>query len=32
MEAATAAGGSGYVIKRNLCTQLVAALRRALSN
>ena len=32
MEAATAAGGSGYVIKRNLCTQLVAALRRALAN
>jgi two-component system response regulator NreC len=31
-EAATAAGGSGYVIKRNLCTHLVAALRRALSN
>jgi DNA-binding NarL/FixJ family response regulator len=29
-EAAEGAGASGYVLKRNLCTHLIAALRHAL--
>jgi DNA-binding NarL/FixJ family response regulator len=31
IKAAESAGAAGYVVKRNLCTQLVAALRHALN-